>query len=102
MSIDLESMSKDELLNLKKDVDRALKTVESRRKAEAQRAAEEAAKQYGFTLNELQARSGKGPKGAPKYRNPDDPTQTWTGRGRRPQWLDAALERGMSITDLEI
>lgn len=26
-------------------------------------------------------------KGTPKYRNPADPTQTWTGRGKRPGWL---------------
>lgn len=24
----------------------------------------------------------------PKYRNPDDPTQTWTGRGKPPAWID--------------
>jgi len=102
MNMDLDKMSKEELLALRKDVDRALKTVESRRKAEALRAAEEAVKEFGFSLNDLQASSGKGPKGAPKYRNPGDPTQTWTGRGRKPKWVNAALEKGMSITDLEI
>ena len=31
-------------------------------------------------------RGGKRGKGAPKYRNPKDPSQTWTGHGRRPLW----------------
>lgn len=30
---------------------------------------------------------------APKYRNPADPSQTWSGRGRQPAWFAAALKR---------
>jgi DNA-binding protein H-NS len=30
----------------------------------------------------------------PKYRNPADPQQTWTGRGRSPQWVQALREAG--------
>ncbi|WP_238482214.1 H-NS histone family protein [Dyella acidiphila] len=43
--------------------------------------------------------AGKGAKGvkrgtvAPKYRNPEDPSQTWTGRGKRPLWFAAAIKR---------
>lgn len=35
--------------------------------------------------------------GAIRYRNPADPTQTWTGRGRRPFWLVEALKKGQSL-----
>ena len=31
----------------------------------------------------------------PTHRNPDNPSQTWTGRGRRPRWLVAAADAGM-------
>ncbi|MDH5708608.1 MAG: H-NS histone family protein [Hylemonella sp.] len=31
---------------------------------------------------------------APKYRNPEDATQTWTGRGRPPLWALALREAG--------
>lgn len=34
----------------------------------------------------------------PKYRNPDNPGETWTGRGRQPKWLAAKIAAG---TDLE-
>ena len=49
---------------------------------------EEMAKASGFSVSELfGGRKSKGSKIAPKYRNPKDPSQTWTGRGRRPNWI---------------
>lgn len=38
----------------------------------------------------------------PKYRNPADPSQTWTGRGKRPRWFNAALSAGKKEKDLLI
>jgi DNA-binding protein H-NS len=40
------------------------------------------------------------PKGLPKYRNPDDPSDTWSGRGRRPHWVREQLRMGKTIEDL--
>ena len=42
------------------------------------------------------------PKVRPKYQNPDDPSQTWAGRGKKPRWLTKMLDAGMSIDDLRI
>ena len=84
------------------DAEKALKSVDARRKAEAKRAAEKAAKEFGFSLEEVLSSGGKGSKGAPKYANPSDPSQTWTGRGRKPNWVIAALDTGKSIDDLAI
>ena len=102
MNMNLEDLSKDELKRLKTDVDRALKTIDQRRKAEAKRAAETAAKEYGFSLDDLVAEAGKGSKGLPKYKNPDDPSQTWTGRRRKPNWVLSALDSGKTLDDLKI
>jgi DNA-binding protein H-NS len=33
-------------------------------------------------------------KVAPKYRNPENPVETWTGRGLMPRWMTAALKGG--------
>ncbi len=42
-------------------------------------------------------------KVAPKYANPKDPSQTWTGRGRKPLWVVAHLNKKTAkITDLAI
>ena len=39
---------------------------------------------------------------APKYRNPADPAQTWSGRGKRPRWFNDALKAGKKEKDLAI
>lgn len=39
---------------------------------------------------------------APKYRNPDDASMTWTGRGRKPLWVQKFLDEGRSLNDLAI
>lgn len=37
-----------------------------------------------------------------KYRNPHNPSQTWSGRGIRPKWLRAELEKGRKIEEFLI
>lgn len=39
-------------------------------------------------------------KSSAKYFNPDNPKQTWSGRGRKPAWFVSAIENGSSIADL--
>lgn len=103
MNIDYDSLSKDELKALIRNAEKALKTLDERRKAEAKRAAESAAREYGFSLDDLLGSSGKkGTKGVPKYRNPADASQTWTGKGRQPNWIKQALSSGKSLDDLKI
>jgi len=38
------------------------------------------------------------PPQPPKYRNPNDPAQTWKGTGRQPQWLKTALAQGAELS----
>jgi DNA-binding protein H-NS len=38
----------------------------------------------------------------PKYRNPNEPSETWSGRGKRPRWLARALLEGQKIEDFAI
>ncbi len=44
----------------------------------------------------------KYPKVLPKYCNPLAPSETWSGRGKRPRWLVAALETGHKLDEFEI
>jgi DNA-binding protein H-NS len=39
---------------------------------------------------------------APKYRNPDNPSETWAGRGLKPRWLTAAIKGGKKLEDFAI
>jgi len=38
----------------------------------------------------------------PKYRNPNDSSETWSGRGKQPRWLVALLKAGKQIDDFRI
>lgn len=107
MSIDLSQMSRKELLQLKEDVAVALKEAEQRELSEAMKAVEQAAAQYGYSLDEVlgtsqKAQTSRKSKAAPKYRNPENPSETWTGRGRKPHWVHKALTDGVDISELEI
>jgi DNA-binding protein H-NS len=83
----LAKMSLKELVALEAKIKVAIdeKRVSERHKLKAKM--EELAQASGFTVDEVFGRRGKGSKVAPKYRNPKDSSQTWTGRGRRPNWI---------------
>ncbi|EKE45582.1 histone-like nucleoid-structuring protein H-NS [Oceaniovalibus guishaninsula JLT2003] len=102
--MDLSKMSRDELTKLRTDVDKALADFDNRRRAEARAAAEKVAREHGFALDDLTGNTDKksGRKSPAKYRNPEDPRQTWTGRGRQPGWIKAALADGRPLSDFTI
>jgi DNA-binding protein H-NS len=37
-----------------------------------------------------------------KFRNPSNPDETWTGRGKRPRWLQQALAEGATLQDFAV
>ena len=104
MKIDLSAMSLKELKDLQKQVARQIAGFEERKKREALAVVEEKAKALGFSLNELVGVTGvkKRKPAKPKYANPADKSQTWTGRGRKPRWVEAALKAGKKLDDLAI
>ena len=60
---------------------------------------EEIAQIYGFGRSRGVR---KGIKVAPKYRNPEDSSETWSGRGRRPRWLATKIGMGANLADFAI
>jgi DNA-binding protein H-NS len=101
-SINLKAMSFDKLSQLRDQVDAILnaKVAEERRAMQSR-------------LNELDRLAvsggrakgaGRGPRGAvaPKFRNPENPAETWAGRGLKPRWLAAALKAGKKLEDFSI
>ncbi len=105
MDIDLNSLSLKELKDLQSQIARAISSYEDRRKKEALAELEDAARRMGFTLSELTAGAASRKtrsSAAPKYANPANPAETWTGRGRKPKWMEAALKAGKSPDDLLI
>lgn len=103
MSTDFDKMSLKEMRDLRTKLDRAINSYEDRRRREALTAIEEAAKEHGFNLAELTGSKPRKPGSvAPKYAHPEDPTMTWTGRGRKPRWVQESLDAGKSLDDLLI
>ena len=105
LSAVLEGMDLEGLKDLRKKLDRAIASYETRKRQEALSAVEQAAKEYGFKLGDLlgEAKSRRGRKSEvspTKYINPEDHEQTWSGRGRRPQWVKDALEAGRTLGEL--
>lgn len=102
MEFDPDKLSLRELRDLRNKIDRAISTFEERRKREALAAVETAAREFGFSLAELADVKSSRSKVAPKYANPNDPDATWTGRGRKPRWVQDALDGGKKLEELEI
>lgn len=99
--IDLSKLSIEELEALARDAETE---IVNRRAAEKERVLNqmrELAASIGMTPEEL-LREGRGasPAAAAKYRHPDNPGLTWSGRGKRPTWVNEALAAGKTLDDL--
>ena len=101
--MNLRSMSISRLTDLRDRVDAALasKVIGQRRVIESE-LAKLTRLQGAKTLRKNG--SGFGLRGPvePKYRNPQNPAETWAGRGLRPKWLTAAMKGGKSADDFLI
>jgi len=95
-------MSIDKLLKLKDEVDTILhtKVADERRTLQA-----ELGKLSRFSTSPLRSKGlrlgARGPV-APKYRNPENPSETWAGRGLKPLWLAAAIKAGKKLEHFSI
>lgn len=103
-SIDLSSMSLSDLKKLQKDVQGAIEGFSDRKKQEAMSALEAKAQELGFSLSDLirGKKTRKSSGTAPKYRHPENPEVTWSGRGRKPGWFSAALTAGTKAEALAV
>jgi DNA-binding protein H-NS len=98
----LKSMSVDRLTMLREQVDAAI----SSKVAEERRAMQEQLSRLDRLMGGGARSKGayggtRGPVAA-KYRNPENPAETWAGRGLKPRWLAAALKSGAKIEDFSI
>lgn len=102
--LDFSNMTLSELKQAEKELTRAIATYETRRLADARQEVEGLVKRLGFSFDEIAGFSPVRKKtvSEPKYRNPLDPEQTWTGRGRKPSWLSEALAAGRSLDEFAI
>lgn len=101
--MELNSLSLKELKDLQVRVAKAISNYEDRRKREAIAQLESNARDLGFSLSDLvDATAKKKSVSAPRFANPANPEDTWSGRGRKPRWYIEAVDGGMDPADLEI
>lgn len=107
MSINFNEYSLEDLKQLQDDLEKAIKSKAKEAKKTALQQIHNIANEHGLDLDEVldglknPAKKTAG-KVAPKYKNPADDSQTWTGRGRKPKWVEEWLNSGKSLDDLAI
>jgi len=91
----LEKMSFAELAEMEAQIERLKSEKQNAERNALRQRLVDVAKEHGFDIDDL---FGKGRKGsvAVKYRDPKNPENTWTGRGRMPRWMAAATKGGKS------
>jgi DNA-binding protein H-NS len=102
--MDMNKLSLKELKDLQAQASKAIASFEDRRKKDALAELDEKARSMGFSLAELTGASAsrKRAPAAAKYANPANPADTWSGRGRKPRWFEAALKSGKRPDDMAI
>jgi len=109
MAISVDSLTVQQLTTLIARAKERLEAINAEKMAKARDKLAKLAKAEGIELSEIlgtrrrrrRTKTAKG-RGAPKYRNPKDPAQTWTGKGRRPEWFVKALASGKRESDLQV
>ena len=103
VDIDLKAMTHEELEELREAIE-----AEKIRRQEEERErilteARDAAARYGMSVDQFLKPNEKKRRAAaaPKYRNPANPKQVWSGRGKQPVWLQKALVDGAKLGELE-
>lgn len=103
-TMDISTLTLDELRQLQNDITRQLKSREQAELSVAREKIFAIAKSVGISVKDLigTATRSKTAAVAVQFQNPDDSTQQWTGRGRQPLWVKAWLADGKSMDLLRI
>ena len=94
----LESLSIDELWALHQEIASVLSTKLNAEKRKLEKRLDE----LGRKFEENSAPQRRPYPKVPKFRNPEPPHETWSGRGRQPRWVTKLLRAGRSVEDFRI
>ncbi len=99
----LKTMSVTQLQDLRDKVDTAIgEKVRARRQELEAELSELERHSQGGRRGRSGGRDGTRGPVAPKYRNPENPAETWSGRGLKPRWMAAAIKGGKKLEDFAI
>ena len=101
--MDLSTFTVAELRDLLQIIPAEIKRREAQEKVTVLNELRAFAKSRGYAIEELLAKEAKaksGTGGKVKYRHPADAALEWTGRGRKPKWVEAWVDNGGSLDQL--
>lgn len=108
---DLEQLSDEELRDLHDQLQRELEVREEKRIEEVEQEFRRLAASIGMEPEEVvmqmqrkgaKRSSNKAVQADVQYQNPDNPRQTWAGRGKRPKWLNEKLDAGACLEEFKV
>lgn len=106
MNVNLAAYTDEQVRQLIQDAETLLKKRQLQAKEEAKKKIQQIAAEAGVTVEELYGLEERGRRtrrpAAIKFRHPEDPSLTWAGRGKQPNWLKAELEKGKSLEDFAV
>jgi DNA-binding protein H-NS len=102
MAVNLDRLALKDLLDLQSSVEAAIGAARERERAEVKARGEAMVQAAGFSMSELFASRPYRKSSGARFVNPDNRSQTWTGRGRKPNWLLALLANGAKLEELAI
>jgi DNA-binding protein H-NS len=110
--LNLEAMTVDEMWQLHEEISRVLSVRLTSEKRELEKRLAQLRREKEIRQPEQTETSSakitalaprrKYPHVFPKYRNPKEPSETWSGRGKQPRWLVAAVNAGRRIDEFLI
>ena len=102
--MDLSNMSAVELRKLEEKIKLEMKKRERQDMVKAREQILAIAQSVGIPLKDLMASGARTKSGAVavRFRNPDDRSQQWTGRGRQPKWVKAWVDSGKALDLLRV
>jgi len=98
----LKTMSFQELLEARQKIEERINKTRRAEQNAAKKKILELAETYGLDINFSEAETAKKSKLPPKYKNPENPNQTWPGHGKKPAWLEEQLAKGRKLEEFLI
>jgi DNA-binding protein H-NS len=104
--MDISTLGLADLKLLLREIPREIKRREAAERSKVRRQLEALAQEHGFSLSEILSesapRSKRGGTAEIKYRHPQNPADAWSGRGRKPRWVETWLANGGTLDQLKV
>jgi DNA-binding protein H-NS len=102
--VNLDEFSIEELNDLRNAIDHEKIRRQEEERERLLSEIQDAATRYGMSTDDFLKTAPRKRRASAslKYRNPANPKEVWSGRGRKPTWVEEAIAAGTNLADLEV